>query len=100
MSSPRQLDLLVLSPHPDDAELLCGGVLLKAKRAGKKIGVIDLTEGELGTRGSIAIRRAETAAASRLLGLDVRANLRLRDGQLIQEAKLLSALVGTLRKFR
>ncbi|HLX65085.1 MAG TPA: bacillithiol biosynthesis deacetylase BshB1 [Planctomycetota bacterium] len=100
MQDSIKLDLLVLSPHPDDAELLCGGVLLKAKRAGKKIGVVDLTEGEMGTRGSIAIRRKEIAAASALIGLDARENLRLRDGHLIEDAKLLSALVGVLRKYR
>jgi len=80
--------------------MLCGGVMLKTKLAGKKIVVVDLTEGELGTRGSIAIRRRETAAASALIGLDARENLRLRDGHLIQDARLLPALVGVLRKYR
>ena len=100
MNDSRALDILVFSPHPDDAELLCGGLLLKAKLAGKRTGVIDLTQGELGTRGTIATRRAETKAANRILGLDARENLRLRDGHLIEERTLRSALVKSLRKHR
>lgn len=100
MKDSHALDILVFSPHPDDAELLCGGVLLKAKLAGKRTGVIDLTEGELGTRGTIATRRAETKAANKILRLDARENLRLRDGHLIEERALRSALVRALRKYR
>ena len=100
MTEPQPLDILVISPHPDDAEMLCGGLLWKAKLAGKRIGVIDLTRGETGTRGTVKTRRAEAAAASRLIGLDVRENLGLRDGDLIHDSKLLSTIVKVLRKHR
>jgi bacillithiol biosynthesis deacetylase BshB1 len=100
MKNSRSLDILVFSPHPDDAELLCGGVLLKAKLAGKRTGVVDVTEGELGTRGTIVTRRAETKAANRILHLDARENMGLRDGHLIEERALRSALVRALRKYR
>ncbi len=100
MKSLQPLDILVIAPHPDDAEMLCGGLLWKAKLAGKRIGVIDLTRGETGTRGTIQTRKKEAEAATRLLGLDVRENLGLRDGYLINDSKLLSAVVKVLRKYR
>ena len=100
MSASKPLDILVISPHPDDAELLCGGLLLKAKLAGKRTGVVDLTRGELGTRGSIEIRKKEAAAATRLLDLDVRENLGLSDGGLLHDPTLEAALVRVLRKHR
>lgn len=94
------LDILVIAPHPDDAEMLCGGLLWKARAAGCRLGVADLTRGELGTRGTPAIRRKEAAAATRLLGLDARENLKLRDGHLLGDPRLLPALVRVLRKHR
>lgn len=94
------LDILCVAPHPDDAELLCGGLLLKAHRLGSRTGVIDLTRGELGTRGSVALRKRESAAATKLLGLSARENLGLRDGGLINDERLLVALVRALRKYR
>ncbi len=72
-----QLDALVIAPHPDDAELGMGGAILKMLAAGKKIGVLDLTNGEPTPQGSIEIREAETAAATRILGLSWRQNLGL-----------------------
>ena len=74
------LDALVLAAHPDDAELGCAGTLLKMTAEGKAAGVIDLTRGELGTRGTPALRAQEAAAAADILGLAVRDNLGLRDG--------------------
>jgi bacillithiol biosynthesis deacetylase BshB1 len=94
------VDILVFAPHPDDAELCCGGLLVKARRAGKRVGVIDITRGELGTRGSVAVRRKETAAASRLLQLQARENLGLRDGHLRDDEALRVPLVRMLRKYR
>jgi bacillithiol biosynthesis deacetylase BshB1 len=70
-----KLDLLVIGAHPDDAEICVGGTMLLFQRAGKKVGVIDVTRGEMGTRGSVADRDAEAAAASRALGLASRENL-------------------------
>ncbi|MEQ1895533.1 MAG: PIG-L family deacetylase, partial [Planctomycetota bacterium] len=60
------LDLLVIAAHPDDAEICVGGTLLRMADAGKKIGILDLTRGEMGTRGTVADRERETAAADRL----------------------------------
>ena len=65
-----KLDLLAMAAHPDDVELTCGGTLIKMARRGYAVGIMDLTEGEMGTRGSIEIRRKEAAAAARLLGVD------------------------------
>ena len=75
-----KLDILAFGAHPDDVELSCSGLLLVEKANGKKIGVIDLTEGELGSRGSVSSRYEEAANASQILGLDVRENLKLEDG--------------------
>jgi bacillithiol biosynthesis deacetylase BshB1 len=73
------LDALVIAAHPDDAEISLGGTLLRLADAGKRVGVLDLTRGEMGTRGSRAERDAETIAASRLLALAWRGNLELLD---------------------
>ena len=95
-----KLDILVLSVHPDDAELGCGGTILKHIALGKKVGVIDLTRGELGTRGSAEIRKEEATAASKILGLSVRDNLELPDGffQNTQEYQL--KVISAIRKYR
>ncbi len=75
-----KLDILVLSVHPDDAELGCAGTLLKHIAAGKKAGIIDLTRGELGTRGTAEIRKQEAKESAKILGLSIRENLKLPDG--------------------
>ncbi|EDM33919.1 hypothetical protein PBAL39_06011, partial [Pedobacter sp. BAL39] len=72
-----KLDLLVLAVHPDDAELGCSGTIAKHIALGKKVGIVDFTRGELGTRGSAEIRDTEAAASAEILGLHVRENLRL-----------------------
>jgi LmbE family N-acetylglucosaminyl deacetylase len=63
-----KLDILAIGAHPDDVELSCGGTLIKSIRAGKTVGILDLTKGELGTRGSASIRANEAAAAQHVLG--------------------------------
>ena len=75
-----KLDILAFAAHPDDVELSASGTLLHYAALGKKIGIIDLTEGELGTRGSVADRYAESATAGKLMGLTVRKNLNMGDG--------------------
>ena len=75
-----KLDILVLAAHPDDAELSCSGTILNQVSKGDKVGVVDLTQGELGTRGTPEIRAKESAKATEILGLAVRENLGLRDG--------------------
>ena len=81
-----KLDLLVIAAHPDDAELGCGGTIAKHLAGGKKVGIVDLTRGELGTRGTAEIRDAEAAEAAKILGLSARENLGLADGY-FQNAK-------------
>ncbi len=74
-----KLDILAFGAHPDDVELGCSGTIAKEISLGKKVGIIDLTRGELGTRGSVAIRNEESDGAAALLGLSVRENLDMRD---------------------
>jgi len=75
-----KLDTIAFGVHPDDVELSCAGVLLVEKNNGKKTGIIDLTGGELGTRGTIETRASEAAAAAKILGVEVRENLGMADG--------------------
>jgi bacillithiol biosynthesis deacetylase BshB1 len=77
-----KLDLLVIAPHPDDAELTSGGTLIKAAARGRRTGILDLTEGEMGTRGTKHDRRKEAAAAARIMGVAHRENLALPDAHL------------------
>lgn len=76
------IDILAFSPHPDDAELYCAGTLLELRRAGHRIGIVDVTRGELSTRGNRELRAQETARATETLGLDVRENLGIPDGDI------------------
>ena len=98
--SDDTLDILAFAPHPDDAELYCGGTLLQHKRAGHRTGVIDLTRGELSSRGTPATRAEETAAATQLLGLDVRENLGFPDGDIVNTMAHRLAVVRAIRRWR
>ncbi|MEE8467059.1 MAG: bacillithiol biosynthesis deacetylase BshB1 [Planctomycetota bacterium] len=93
-----KLDVLVVAAHPDDAEISLGGTLLRMVRAGRRVGIVDLTRGELGTRGERADRDAETAAASELLGLSVRLNLGLPDGRVIADVAARESLAACIRE--
>ncbi|MFT6717321.1 MAG: bacillithiol biosynthesis deacetylase BshB1 [Saprospiraceae bacterium] len=94
-----KLDILAFAAHPDDVELAASGTLLAHKSLGCKIGIVDLTRGELGTRGSAEIRKIEAQKSTEILGLDYRTNLQLKDGffeineesllKVIQEIRLL-----------
>lgn len=75
-----KLDILAFGAHPDDVELSCGATLAKEISLGKKVGIVDLTQGELGTRGSAEIRMKEAARAAEILGIHIRENLKLADG--------------------
>jgi len=95
------VDLLVLAPHPDDAEISCGGTIARHVRLGATVALIDATRGELGSRGSGDERAGEAAAAARVLGLAVRENLGLPDGFLLdQGAAIRLAVVDCLRRHR
>jgi bacillithiol biosynthesis deacetylase BshB1 len=94
------LDLLAIAPHRDDAELTCGGTLIKAIDAGHRVGIVDLTEGEMGTRGSASQRAVEAEAAARLMGLMVRENLRLPDAAIANDDDSRVRLVRVLRRLR
>ena len=95
-----KLDILALGAHPDDVEMSCSGTLLAASAAGKKIGIVDFTRGELGTRGTPAIRAAEAAAAGQLLGLSVRENLGLPDGFFRNDREHQLPLIAALRRYQ
>lgn len=95
-----KLDILAFGAHPDDVELGCGGTLAKEIAHGKKVGIIDLTRGELGTRGSAQIRDQEAAAAAKILGVVVRENLRMRDGFFVNDEKHQLEIIKMIRKYQ
>lgn len=95
-----KLDILAFGAHPDDVELGCSGTIAKEISLGKKVGIIDLTRGELGTRGSVEIRNNEAEKASKILGLSVRENLDMRDGFLVNDEKHQLKIIEILRKYK
>lgn len=94
------LDVLVFAAHPDDAELSMGGTIAKFCNAGVKVGIVDLTKGELGTRGSIDIRKQEAARASEILKLSHRDNLGFKDGTVKFNDEYLKAIIIKIRKYQ
>lgn len=94
------LDLLVIAPHPDDGELGCGGTLARAKAEGLSTGILDLTRGEMGTKGTPQERAQEAEEAARILGLDFRGNLGLPDGGLADLMEQRLALARAIRTLR
>lgn len=95
-----KLDILVFAVHPDDAELGCSGTILKHIALGKKVGIVDFTRGELGTRGSAELRDKEAADSAKILGLHARENLRLKDGFFKNDEEHQLELVKMLRKYQ
>ena len=95
-----KLDILVFAAHPDDAELGAGGTIAKEIANGKKVGIIDLTRGELGTRGSAEIRKKEAAASAEILGLSARENLGYADGFFTNDKEHQLGIIRMLRKYR
>lgn len=95
-----KLDILAFGAHPDDVELGCGATIAKEISLGKKVGIIDLTRGELGTRGSAEIRDNEAAAAAEILGVQIRENLRFRDGFFVNDEKHQLEIIKMLRKYK
>lgn len=95
-----KLDILAFGAHPDDVELGCAGTIAKEVSLGKKIGIIDLTRGELGTRGSVVIRNSESEAAAKILGVAVRENLDMRDGFFQNDEAHQLKVIEVIRKYK
>ena len=95
-----KLDILAFGAHPDDIELGCSGTIAKEISFGKKVGIIDLTRGELGTRGSVEIRNSESSKAAEILGISVRENLDMRDGFFINDEEHQLKVIKMLRKYK
>jgi len=95
-----KLDILAIGVHPDDVELGCSGVLINEIKNGKATGIVDLTQGELGSRGTIETRYAEAAAAARIIGVKVRENLKMRDGFFKNDEEHQLCLIRSIRKYQ
>ncbi|HVG11949.1 MAG TPA: PIG-L family deacetylase [Flavisolibacter sp.] len=95
-----KLDVLAIGAHPDDVELGCSGTLIKEVKRGMKVGIIDLTQGELGTRGTVETRYQEAADAAKIMGIHARENLKMRDGFFQNDEAHQLQLVQALRKYR
>ena len=96
----QQLDILAFGAHPDDVELSCGGTIAKEVSLGKKVGIVDLTRGELGTRGTAEIRDKEAKQAASILGVSMRENLGFRDGFFKNDEANQLEIIKILRKYR
>jgi bacillithiol biosynthesis deacetylase BshB1 len=95
-----KLDILVLASHPDDAELCTGGTLAKHIAMGYKAGIVDFTQGELGTRGTVEIRKQEAKSASQILGLSIRENLGFADGFFRNDELHQREVIKVIRKYK
>ena len=95
-----KLDILAFGAHPDDVELGCGGTIAKEIAKGKKVGIVDLTRGELGTRGSAELRDIEATQAATILNVSVRENLKFRDGFFVNDEAHQLEVIKMLRKYR
>ncbi len=95
-----KLDILAIGVHPDDIELGCSGTIINEIKAGKKVGIVDLTQGELGTRGTIETRYQEAANAAMIMGVQVRENLKMRDGFFKNDEEHQLKLIAAIRKYQ
>lgn len=95
-----KLDILVLAVHPDDAELGCSGTIAKHIALGKKVGIVDFTRGELGTRGTAETRDEEAADSAKILGIHARENLRFRDGFFKNDEEHQLEVIKMIRKYQ
>jgi N-acetylglucosamine malate deacetylase 1 len=95
-----KINVLAIAVHPDDAELCCSGTLMMEKLHGKTTGIIDLTRGELGTRGTPELRKLESEAAARIMDLDVRENLQMADGFFQNNEENQRLLIAAIRKYQ
>lgn len=95
-----KLDVLAIGVHPDDVELGCSGTLINEVKQGKKVGIVDLTQGELGTRGTVETRYSEAAEAARIIGAAARENLKMRDGFFKNDEEHQLKVIEVLRKYQ
>jgi len=95
-----KLDILAFGVHPDDVELSCSGTLLVEKRKGKKVGIVDLTQGELGTRGTVELRKQEATVAAAVMQIDIRENLEMADGFFKNDEEHQRKIITSLRKYQ
>lgn len=95
-----KLDILAIGAHPDDVELGCGATIAKEVRNGKKVGIVDLTRGELGTRGTAETRKSEAEAGAQILGAAVRENMGFADGFFINDKTHQLELIKMIRKYQ
>lgn len=95
-----KVDILAIGAHPDDVELGCGGTLAKLISEGKKVAIIDLTQGELGTRGTKETRKEEAEEAAKILGISARENLKMKDGFINNSEEYQMRIVKMIRKYQ
>ena len=95
-----ELDILIFGAHPDDVELGCAGTIIKEVQKGKKVGIIDLTRGELGTRGTKITRDSETKEATDIMGVAMRENMNFKDGFFKDDEQHKIALIRKIRQYR
>jgi N-acetylglucosamine malate deacetylase 1 len=95
-----KLDILAIGVHPDDIELGCSGTIINEIKRGKKVGILDLTQGELGTRGTIETRYQEAAEAAMIMGVSIRENLKMRDGFFRNDEEHQLQLITAIRKYQ
>jgi len=94
------LDIIAFGAHPDDVELSMGGTIISLIERGFKVGVVDLTQGELSSRGNLEIRKKETEKASKILGINYRENLKMKDGNIEVNEESIKKVVEVIRKFK
>ena len=95
-----KLNILAIGVHPDDVELGCSGTLINEIKKGKKVGIVDLTQGELGTRGTAETRYQEAANAAKIIGVNIRENLKMRDGFFKNDEEHQLQLIRVVRKYQ
>lgn len=96
----KKVDILAIGAHPDDVELSAGGTIIKSVEQGKTVAIVDLTEGELGSRGTVRTRYTEAENAAKILGVDYRENVRLADGFFYEDRESLLRLITKIRHYQ
>ena len=95
-----KVNFLAIGVHPDDVELSCSGVIINEVKAGKKVAIVDMTQGELGTRGTVDSRYQEAATAAMIMGVHARENLKMRDGFFVSDEENKLKLITAIRKYQ